>query len=192
MEEIWKDIPGYEGLYQVSNLGRVKSLPRHEISEYFPNGRFRKGALLKPFKGGANYLMVALGRKNKKYIHRLVAIAFIPNPENKEEVDHIDCDTLNNEASNLKWVTRKENLNNPITKKRNSRARKGWYQPMGNNNPRSRPILQYSLDGVFIKEWANQYEIKRELRYGSANVYLCCSGKNKTSYGYIWKFKEEE
>lgn len=191
MDEIWKDIEGYEGLYQVSNLGRVKSLSHYEYSDRFKNGRFRKGRLLKPFKVGANYLAVGLGRGNKAYIHRLVAVAFIPNPQNKEEIDHINCDITDNTAANLKWVTRKENLNNPITKKRNSASRKGWYQPMGKDNSRSRAILQFSLKGEFIKEWANQYEIKRILGYASANIHRCCSDNKGTSYGFVWRFKDK-
>ena len=109
MDEIWKDIEGYEGDYQVSNLGRVRSLDKYR------NGRngaqvFCKGKILKPFKSGpANYLTIALGRKKKAYIHRLVAIAFIQNPLNKKEVDHINCNITDNTIENLRWVTRKEN-----------------------------------------------------------------------------------
>ena len=190
MDEIWKDIEGYEGLYQVSNLGRVRSLDKYR------NGRngaqvFCKGKILKPFKSGpANYLTIALGRKKKAYIHRLVAIAFIQNPLNKKEVDHINCNITDNTIENLRWVTRKENLNNPITKKRNSESRKGGYQPKGKENKRSRPILQYSLNGEFIKEWGSQREIKRALGYSNGNIYNCCALKSKTAYGYIWRFKE--
>lgn len=190
MDEIWKDVIGYEGLYQVSNLGRVKSLPHYEYLKKSDYKRFKKERILKPFKAGANYLAVSLGRGRKEYIHRLVAVAFIPNPLNKEEVDHINCDITDNAMVNLKWVTRKENLNNPITKKRNSTSRKGWYQPKGKENKRSRPILQYSLNGEFIKEWGSQREIKRTLGYSNGNIYNCCALKAKTAYGYIWRFKE--
>lgn len=103
MEEIWKDIKEYEGIYQVSNLGRVKSL-KHS----------KEGKLLKGRVTGKGYLSVALFRnsvRKSNSIHRLVAEAFIPNPENKPEVNHIDENKLNNDVSNLEWVTSKENSN---------------------------------------------------------------------------------
>lgn len=97
MQEIWKDIVGYEGLYQVSNMGRVRSLKRNII--------------LKPTSdmNGKGYYFVNLKRGNPKKIHRLVAKAFIPNPDNKPEVNHIDGNTKNNKIDNLEWCTHQEN-----------------------------------------------------------------------------------
>lgn len=107
MEEIWKDIKGYEGDYQISNLGRVKSR-----KEQF--GNVPKEIILKPVLTVWGYTRVGL-RKNKKaknyFIHRLVAEAFVPNPYNKIYVNHIDSNKLNNAATNLEWVTAKENSN---------------------------------------------------------------------------------
>ena len=99
-EEVWKDIEGYEGRYQVSNLGRVK--------------RVTTGRILKSCKNRGGYLYVNLckqGVVSNKRIHRLVAQAFIPNPENKSDINHIDEDKTNNTVTNLEWTTRKENLN---------------------------------------------------------------------------------
>src|SRR5699024_3977580 len=100
MKEIWKDIEGYEGIYQVSNLGRVK--------------RVTTGRILKSGKNRGGYLYINLckqGVVSNKIIHRLVEQAFIPNPENKSDINHIDEDKTNNTVTNLEWTTRKENLN---------------------------------------------------------------------------------
>ena len=116
MNEIWKDIDGYNGIYQVSNLGRIKSV-----------ARFRKGKnnslvplpekIMKIQDRGRGYLYVnfGMGCKHRKYIHRLVAEHFIPNPENKPEIDHINTDRTDNRVENLRWVTHKENMNNSLT-----------------------------------------------------------------------------
>lgn len=112
MEEVWKDIKSYEGIYMVSNFGRIKSLTR--IIEY-ENGRHRpfEGCLMNGGKTPTGYCFVALRKNNKnkyqQYIHRLVAIAFIPNPENKKTVNHIDGDKSNNYVNNLEWNTCSEN-----------------------------------------------------------------------------------
>lgn len=112
MEEIWKEIEGYEGLYQVSNLGRVK-----------------RDDYIKPLlDGSGKYYQVSLwknGKEKKALIHRLVAKAFLPNPENKPCVDHIDTITTNNNVSNLRWCTHKENMNNPLTRLHNSKVNVG-------------------------------------------------------------------
>lgn len=109
MEEVWKDIAGWEGSYQVSTCGRVKSL------------KYGKERILKPSKNSSGYLTVGLSIESRtfsKVIHRLVAIAFIPNPENKGDVNHIDEDKTNNNVDNLNWMTRSENVNWGTSRKR--------------------------------------------------------------------------
>ena len=114
--EIWKDVKGYEGLYMVSNLGNVKSLG---------NNKKRKEKMLKPCKVNNGYLQITLyknGEIKRIYVHKLVAEAFIPNPENKPEVDHINTIRDDNKVENLCWVTKKENMNNPLTKENMSKS----------------------------------------------------------------------
>lgn len=192
MEEIWKDIPEYEGLYQVSNLGRVKALPK-----YCFNGSvdwLMGERILKPLEIHI-YVYVCL-YKDKKYrrrsIHQLVAEAFIPNPENKPDIDHINTIRADNRAKNLRWVTKSENMNNPLTRIRLSESKKGNPQPKGKNNNRSRLILQYTLDGKFLKEWHGSREIVRALGGDNSYIIKCCKGLYPHAYGFIWKYKEEE
>ena len=119
MDEIWKPIEGYEDLYQVSSYGRVKSNDRTEICK---NGlvRFREGKILKPHQNYNGYLWVSLcknDKRKKNKIHRLVAQAFIPNINNKPQVNHIDGNKHNNNLKNLEWVTSKENMEHAIKKR---------------------------------------------------------------------------
>lgn len=112
MKEIWKDIEGYEGLYQVSNLGQVKSLERTIIVKNCKQSKTYPECIKIPFPNKKGYLRVQLYKNNKRRnlrVHRLVALAFIPNPDNKPKVNHIDGDPTNNVVSNLEWVTGEEN-----------------------------------------------------------------------------------
>lgn len=115
MTEIWKDIEGYEGFYQISNLGNIRSLDRWVVNRAGKR-QFIRGRLMKPWADSRNcYLEVTLcknGKERKCLMHRLVASAFIPNPNNYPEVDHIDHNPKNNSVENLRWVTHKENLHN--------------------------------------------------------------------------------
>lgn len=116
MQEIWKDINGYEGYYQVSNYGRVKSFDTIVPSgtkNHIMHQRIRKGKFLKQFDNGRGYLKVTLGYNGRKsfFVHKLVATAFIPNPNNYIEVNHIDENKYNNIVSNLEWCDRKYNCN---------------------------------------------------------------------------------
>lgn len=159
MEEIWKDIKDYEELYWVSNLGRVKS----------------KRKILKPIN--SEYLKVGLsknGIQTTKYIHRLVAETFLGKSD--LQVNHKDENKHNNCVDNLEWITFKENMNYGTKQDRESLIKTKYN------------VLQYDLDGNLIKKWFNLREIIQNTNYKKSNIQYCCLGKNKTAYGYIWKY----
>ena len=169
MEEIWKPIMGYEGLYEVSNLGRVKRLKKD------------KEFILKPIINKFGYLHVSLSKNNivKNYrIHRLVAETFIPNPDNKPDVDHINTIRTDNRVENLRWVTKQENQNNELTRShlRNNRITK---------------VVQLDLNGELIKIWDGAVDVEKDLNVSRMPIGQCCRGERKTYKGYIWMFYED-
>ena len=198
--EIWKPVVGYKELYEVSNFGRVRSLDRIDS-----NNHPLKGVILKPYISNSGYLLVGLYKQQKrdrKLLHRLVAEAFIPNPDNKPEIDHINTDktdntvflnedgSINYEKTNLRWTTRKENINNPLTKtKMQINARKPSKGKYGKKHHRSKPIIQYDKEGNFIKEWDCANDVERVLGISNKHIGSVCLGKRKSCGGYIWKYK---
>lgn len=166
--EVWKDIKGYEGRYQVSNTGRIKGLP---IDEKFC--KKREEVILKTFMCGSGYQEVILsihGKRTPKLIHRLVAEAFISNPEGKKEVNHKDGDKCNNNVNNLEWVTPSEN-------QAHSRSVLG-YQSF------KRKIVCEETGEVFdsIKDAADKHGLWTTL------IWKCCNGKQNTTGGYHWRY----
>ena len=172
MKEEWKSIAGYEGLYEVSSLGRVRSL------------KFGKTKVLKPLDNGCGYLYVNLykNREVKKFkVHRLVAQTFIPNPLGKPQVNHNNEIKTDNRVENLEWMTAKEN-NNYGT--RNERAGKA------NSKMQSKPVLQYTKDGKLIAEYPSTIEAERQTRIACSGISRCCRGNRKSAGGSIWKYAQ--
>lgn len=181
--EIWKDIKKYEGLYQCSNLGRVRSLDRWENGGYGTT-RLRKGKILKPLKSTNGYLRVCFLKDSKgQYylIHRIVAETFIPNLDNLPCVNHKDEDKTNNCVDNLEWCSYQYN--------NNYGTRNQQVSDKLTNGKRSKAVYQYTLDGEFIREWQSMNEVQRQLGYDNSHIGKCCLGKQKQSYGYKWRYK---
>lgn len=213
MEEIWKDIKGYEGLYMISSYGRVKSLDHYEKCGNFK--RFRKGRIRESHINKYGYTVIALCKDGKitppKKISRLEAIAFdLPIPEHLKdipieqlEVDHIDTNKSNDILNNLRWTDHYGNMNNPLTKKHISEAQKGkkfpprseeWRRKIGegnkNNSKISKVVLQIDrYTNEIINEFPSIMEVERQLDFANTNISACCLGKRKTAYGYKWSFK---
>lgn len=188
MQEIWKDVKGYEGLYQVSSLGGVKSKSR------VIGNRKIAGRTLKPSDTSRGYLGVTLykhGSKKTEVIHRLVANAFIPKVKNKLQINHIDGNKHNNKIDNLEWCNGSENLKHAFALglKKPSKTFLGKF---GENHPNSKKVIQYDLNNNKIREFACLSVVQREFNFNLGNLSECCNGKRKTAYGYIWRYVDEQ
>ena len=175
--EIWKNIKGYEGFYQVSNMGRVKSLERTFIDK---SGRKRtiKERILKQAAWSTGYLSVVLSTSGKRKmfaVHRLVCKAFHEKPDNKPCVNHIDENKTNNCASNLEWCTSSENNNHGTRNERSGKAQ-------------SKPVGQYTLDGELIKIWPSTIEAGRQGGFSCGNISSVANSKRKTHKGFVWRY----
>lgn len=159
---MWKDVIYFEGFYQVSDTGMVKNT--------------KTGRILKPYAG--DYYTVTLSKPGVKstcrLVHRLVAEAFLPNPNNLPQVNHKDENKHNNSVSNLEWCDAKYNINYGNGKyKKTIRERK--------------PVLQFTITGDFVKQWDSATEVERTLGWGHSNIRKCCNGMLSQAYGFIWK-----
>ena len=176
--ETWKNIKGYEGLYQVSSMGRVKSLERTIIKK---DGRKQtvKERILKGTPDKDGYLKIGLsgstGKQKWFQVHRLVGEAFIQNPDEKPQINHINEIKTDNRACNLEWCTCKQNINHGS---RNERAAKALGKPVG----------QYELDGRLIKIWPSAREAERQTGVSQGGIWGATNGIYKQAYGFIWKY----
>ena len=183
MEEIWKDVVGYEGFYQVSNFGNVKSLNwrGHGIC---------KNLTPKLLNSGRYAVQLAKGGKTSYFlIHRLVATAFIPNPYGFTEINHIDEDPTNNKVDNLEWCNHLYNVrcflkNHPNhSKQRKATAKYGKRLGM--------QIEQLTLSGEVVKRWENSRTVYVQTGMSDWSISKCCRGQQKTAYGYKWRYANE-
>ena len=202
MNEIWKDIVGYEGQYQVSNLGNVRSLDRI-VPTRCDLTRIQYGRIMNKTKTRFGYERVVFcdGNRNHKekafLVHRLVAEAFIPNPHNKPQVNHIDSNRQNNCVTNLEWVTAKENSEHCIRVGR-FKTRKGkklseeqrWKKQEGCRDKAKR-VIQMSKDGDYIAEYRSAADAS-EILFGKkiSHIASCCRGTRNFCGGYRWKYKD--
>lgn len=189
MEEIWKDIAGYEGIYQVSNLGKIRSCERKIFyKKGSPRSSYKTEAskIMSQHLSSSGYYVVTFGSGGKHRtfsVHRIVAQAFILNQENKPQVNHIDGNRLNNCANNLKWATASEN---GLHAYKNGLSRR----LKGELSPHKVAVLQFEKDGTFVKKWPCMVEAARALNGEKAGIHAVCCGRkhHKTYKGYIWKY----
>lgn len=183
MNEQWKDVIGFEDLYEVSNFGNVRSKYRIVYQLHKDGGQARhiyKGKMLKPQFNPNGYAIIDLHRSGtitRCLVHRLVALSFIENPDGKPCINHKDADPKNNRAENLEWCTQSENIQ--------------YAYDLGTKiPPHMRKVAQYDLDGNLIRLWNSQSEVERETGIFQANIYKVCSGKRNQAGWYVWRYIE--
>lgn len=179
-EEIWKPVKNYEGLYEVSNLGNVRSVDRVVV---YSNGRkhFLKGQILKPVKNQDGYLFLWLFKDSKRKtfkVHRIIMNTFVPNPSNLPQINHKDEDKTNNCVENLEWCDSKYNINYGTRIQRVTEKC-------------SKAVLQIDKEkDVIISEYPSTQEAARKLKICQSNISACCKGKRETAGGFKWSYKE--
>ena len=183
MQEVWKDIQGYEGRYQVSSIGNVRSLNYCGTKGYVQNLK------VKTNNSGRLWVMLYKNGVGKPMlIHRMVGMAFIPNPSNLPQINHKDENPQNNTVENLEWCTNQYNVR--YTADRHP----DWFRHGGNpgrsrNSKNSKRIIrQCTMDGKVVKEWKNARTIFIQTGMSSWSIAECCRGKRKTAYGFRWQY----
>lgn len=171
-KEEWRPVVGYEGLYEVSNLGNVDSLNFHR------EGRRHRIKVRVNFFGYA-YVMLNKDKQQRPYfLHRIIAMAFVPNPNNYPIINHKDENPLNNNIENLEWVTYKYNTNYGTCIKRRSEKKK-------------KPVIQMTLDGEFIARYNSVKEAAANINCRPSSITCACRGRLKKCQGFLWKFEKE-
>ena len=182
-QEIWKDVVGFEDSYEVSSFGRVRGKERVIYKNDGTHQTF-KSKILTPYsnnkRNGYCYVYLRVkGKKYPKFVHRLVAEAFLPNTKDLPQINHKDENTTNNRLENLEWCDAKYNNNY------GSKSIK--YKECA---PKA-PVSQYTKDGIFMADYPSQREAERKTGISCRNISSCCCGKARTAGGFIWKFKNK-
>jgi hypothetical protein len=179
----WVDVKGYEGLYQINSFGVIRSLPR-----MIKQGRrivCAKGKVLTQCNDGRGYMIVVLSKNGihkSIRVHRLVADAFLPNPESKTEVNHIDGNKANNRVSNLEWATRNENMSHAFTT--------GLAKIPPAQEPKK--VAQYTKNGILVNIFSSIKHAGKHTGTDASDICNCCRGKRKTAGGFAWQYAREE
>lgn len=199
-KEIWRPVKGYEGYYEISNFGRLKSLERKvKQGNHF---RFVPEKIKKPHMSGDGYPAYTLCKDCKSRMirtHLLIARAFIPNPDNKGYVDHINTDKNDFSIKNLRWVTAKENANNPLTlrhcrentyiKEVSDKAKRTKIERGCKTAPRK--VYQFSKEAKFIKEWFCPNTVQQEIGIHATAIRDCCNKKRFSAGGFLWSYNKD-
>lgn len=182
MKEIWKEIKHYEGLYEVSNLGRVRSLDRRVLNPKTGVMQLYHGKILAQSDNGRGYLIVSLwkdGKGKSEYVHRLVALTFLPNPYMLPQVNHIDEVKSNNELSNLEWCN--SGYNNSYGTKTQRQS-----ETFLNNGSRCNRVNQYTIYGEYIATYRSMREAERVNSLGNGTISAYFRLNQKQCGGYKW------
>ena len=180
MQEIWKPVKDYEDLYEVSNFGNIRSVDRYVIDK--GNRSFRKGTNISICDNGHGYKYVTLyknGKQSHKHVHRLVAEAFVDNPNNYTEVNHLDLDKSNNQSVNLEWCSRQYNMSHAYKHGRLS------------NEQNNKPVVKIGLDGTVIEKYISLVEAAKSVSGIPQNIGHCCRHTTMTMYGYYWEYDND-
>lgn len=184
MEEIWKDIVGYEGYYQVSNLGNVKSLNYKNVKGQEHNLTFKTNN-----DGRLWVILYKNGISKPMLVHRIVGMAFLKNPENLPQINHKDENPKNNNVENLEWCTGQYNIKYSADRHPERYANCGAKKGSKHNGKNKKfKVMQLSLDGELIREWENTREIYLQTGMSSSSITDCCKGKRRKAYGFKWQY----